>query len=247
MHKLLMLFSGILLTGLLMAQNVKEIVRKADEKSRGISSEGELTMVIQRPGWSRTLSLKNWTLGNDYSMIYITAPAKEKGQVFLKRHNEMWNYVPSIERMIKMPPSMMLQSWMGSDFTNDDLVKESSLVNDYDQTLIGEEKIHGLDCHIIQLMPKPDAPVVWGKIIMWISKLESIWLKGEYFDEDGMLINTEILSDIKQMDDRRLPVKLEMIPEGKEGQKTIMTINRIKFNVKLDQSFFSQQNMRKIR
>lgn len=106
------------------AQDITEIIKKADEKFRGTSSQGEMTMIIQRPTWSREVSMKNWTLGNDYSMIYITAPAKEKGQVFLKRHNEMWNWVPSIERMIKIPPSMMMQSWMGSDFTNDDLVRE---------------------------------------------------------------------------------------------------------------------------
>jgi len=236
-----------ILPSALMAQDVKEIVKKADEKFRGVSSQGEMTMVIQRPAWSRTISMKSWTLGNDFSIIYITAPAKEKGQVFLKRYTEMWNYVPSIERMIKMPPSMMLQSWMGSDFTNDDLVKESSLVKDYVHTLAGEEKLQGYDCYRIQLIPKEDAPVVWGKIIMWISKQNYFWLKGEYYDEDGSLVNTEILSEIKQMDDRKMPTKMEMIPAGKQGQKTIMTFDVIRFNVGIGESFFSQQNMRKVR
>ena len=148
------------------AQDIKEIVKKADEKFRGMSSQGELTMTIERPSWSRTVSMKNWTLGNEFSLIYITAPAKEKGQVFLKRQNEMWNWVPSIERMIKIPPSMMMQSWMGSDFTNDDLVKESSLVKDYAHNLLSEEKIEGYDCYKIELIPNEDAPVVWGKILM---------------------------------------------------------------------------------
>ena len=229
------------------AQDVKEIVRRADEKFRGVSSQSEMTMVIQRPTWSRTISMKSWTLGNDYSLIYVTAPAKEKGQVFLKRLTEMWNYVPSIERMIKMPPSMMRQSWMGSDFTNDDLIKESSLVKDYDHTLVGEDKLQGYDCHKILLMPKEDAPVVWGKIFMWITKQEYLWLKGEYYDEEGTLVNTEILSDVKQMDDRKLPVKLEMIPTNKQGQKTTLTFSWIKFNLNFNESFFSQQNMRKVR
>lgn len=229
------------------AQNVKEIVRKADEKFRGVSSQSDMTMVIQRPTWSRTISMKSWTLGNDYSFIYVNAPAIEKGQVFLKRLDEMWNYLPSIERMIKIPPSMMLQPWMGSDFTNDDLIKESSLVNDYEHTLAGEEKLQGFDCHKILLMPKPEAPVVWGKIYMWISKQDYLWLKGEYYDEEGTLINTEILSEVKQMDDRILPTKLEMIPVNKPGQKTTLTFDRIEFNVKLDVTFFSQQNMRKVR
>ncbi len=231
----------------IVAQNVKEIVKRADEKFRGVSSQSEMTMIIQRPSWSRTISMKSWTLGNDYSIIYITAPAKEKGQVFLKRITEMWNYLPSIERMVKMPPSMMLQSWMGSDFTNDDLIKESSLVKDYEHSLVGEEKLQGYDCHKILLIPKENAPVVWGKIYMWISKEESLWLKGEYYDEESTLVNTEILSEVKQMDDRKLPTKLEMIPTNKQGQKTTLVFNWIKFNLNFNESFFSQQNMRKLR
>ncbi|MBN1822645.1 MAG: outer membrane lipoprotein-sorting protein [Prolixibacteraceae bacterium] len=229
------------------SQDIKEIVRKADEKFRGISSIGEMTMTIERPSWSRTVSMKNWTLGNDFSLIYITAPAKEKGQVFLKRYNEMWNWVPSIERMIKIPPSMMMQSWMGSDFTNDDLVKESSLVKDYTHKLLGEETLEGYDCYKVELIPTEEAAVVWGKIYMWISKEELLWLKAEFYDEDGFLVNTEILSDIKQMDDRIMPTHLEMIPADKEGHKTILNFDNIKFNVNLEESFFSQQNMRRIR
>lgn len=227
--------------------NIEEIVRKADEKFRGTSSIGELTMIIERPSWSRTVSMKNWTLGNDYSLIYITAPAKEKGQVFLKRDKEMWNWVPNIERMIKIPPSMMMQSWMGSDFTNDDLVKESSMADDYDQKLLGEEEIESYNCYKIELIPHDDAAVVWGKVIMWISKEELHWLKAEFYDEDEYLVNTEILSDIKKMDDRVMPTRLEMIPADEEGHKTIMIFEKIDFNVDIKQSFFSQQNMKRIR
>jgi len=228
-------------------QDAKEIVRLADEKFRGVSNIGVTTMIIERPSWSRKISMKNWSLGDEYSMIYITAPAKEKGQVFLKRENEMWNWVPSIERMIKIPPSMMMQSWMGSDFTNDDLVRESSIVKDYDHELTGEETLRGYECHKIELTPHPEASVVWGKIIMWISKKEYHWLKAEFYDEDGELVNTEILSEIKLMDDREMPTRMEMIPADKEGHKTILIFDEIEFNVDLDESFFSQQNMRRIR
>ena len=236
-----------LLSGSVIAQDVTDIVRKADEKFRGASSQGEMTMTIVRPSWSRTVSMKSWSLGNDYSLLYITAPAKEKGQVFLKRQTEMWNWVPSIQRMVKIPPSMMMQSWMGSDFTNDDLVKESSLVKDYDHKLIGEEKLDGYDCYKVELIPHEDAAVVWGKIDMWISKNDYLWLKAEYYDEDGYLVNTEILSDIKKMDDRIMPTHLEMIPADKKGNKTILNFDNIKFNVDLKESFFSQQNMRRVR
>ncbi len=229
------------------SQNVEEIIRRADEKFRGESSRSEITMIIERPSWSREISMKSWSLGNEYSMIYITAPAKEKGQVFLKRENEMWNWVPTIERMIKIPPSMMMQSWMGSDFTNDDLVRESSLVKDYNHELLGEENLRDYDCYKIELTPKPEAPVVWGKILMWVSKEEYHWLRAEYFDEDENLVNTEILSDIKKMDDRMMPTRLEMIPADEEGHKTIMIFENIEFGIDIEESFFSQQNMRRVR
>ncbi len=229
------------------AQDIKEIIRQADEKFRGSSSQGEMTMIIERPSWSRTVSMKNWTLGNDYSLIYITAPAKEKGQVFLKRKKDMWNWVPNIERMIKIPPSMMMQSWMGSDFTNDDLVRESSLVKDYTHKLIGEEIIDGFECYKAELIPYDDAPVVWGKVMMWISKKELHWLKAEFYDEDGLLVNTEILTDVKKMDNRVMPTRMEMIPADEEGHKTILIFKNTRFNVNLKESFFSQQNMKRIR
>ncbi|TDN96676.1 outer membrane lipoprotein-sorting protein [Sunxiuqinia elliptica] len=227
--------------------DIKEIVKKADEKLRGTSSIGEVTMTIQRPSWERTLSMKNWTLGTEYSLILITAPAKEKGQVFLKRESEMWNWLPSIDRMIKIPPSMMMQSWMGSDFTNDDLVKESSIVKDYTHKLIGKETIENYPCYKVELIPLEDAPVVWGKIYMWISQKEFLWLKAEFFDEDGFLVNTEILTDVKKMDDRIIPTRMEMIPADKEGHKTIMTFDNIDFEVPIKDSFFSIQNMKRIR
>jgi len=204
-------------------------------------------MIIERPTWSREVTMKSWSLGNEYSLIYITAPAKEKGQGFLKRQKEMWNWVPNIERMIKIPPSMMMQSWMGSDFTNDDLVRESSIVKDYTHKLIGEETIDGYECYKAELIPMDDAPVVWGKVMMWITKKDYYWLKAEFYDEDGYLVNTQILSDIKQMDDRKIPTHMEMIPADEPGNKTILIYNDMKFSVKLDESFFSQQNMKRIR
>ncbi|MGE0021214.1 MAG: outer membrane lipoprotein-sorting protein [Draconibacterium sp.] len=246
--KLITLLFTFMLSGLaISAQDLEEVIRRADEKFRGNSSRGEMSMIIERPTWSREVTMKNWTLGNHYSLIYITAPAKEKGQVFLKRNKEMWNWVPTIERMIKIPPSMMMQSWMGSDFTNDDLVRESSLAKDYTHKLLGEEKMAGYDSYKIELIPNDDAPVVWGKIVMWVSKADYLWLKGEYFDEDGVLVNTEILTDIKQMGNRKMPTRLEMIPADKPGQKTIMIFRNIEFDVKIDESFFSQQNMKKVK
>jgi outer membrane lipoprotein-sorting protein len=225
----------------------KDIVRIADEKNRGETMQGEMSMTIQRPKWERTVSMKSWSKGDKYFLIYITSPAKEKGQVFLKVDKEMWNYVPTISRMIKIPPSMMMQSWMGSDFTNDDLVKQSSIVVDYDHTLLGEENIRDKDCYKIELIPHEDAAVVWGKIISWVTKDGFDLWRSEYYDEDGYLQNTQKAFDIKTFGDRDIPSRLEIIPADKEDQKTILLIETSTFNEPIDDSFFSKQNMKKVR
>lgn len=227
--------------------SAKEIIKKADEKNRGSSSKGTMSMTIVRPKWERTIVMKNWSKGDDNFLIYITEPAKEKGQVFLKVGKEMWNYVPTISRMIKIPPSMMMQSWMGSDFTNDDLVKQSSIVVDYTHNLVGEEEVRGQNCYVIELIPHPDAPVVWGKIVSWITKDGFNLWKSEYYDEDGYLQNIENGYNIKKMGDRTIPTKFEMIPADEEGKKTVMEILEVEYNINIDDSFFSKQNMKKVR
>jgi len=137
-----------------------DIVQMADEKVRGKTNHSILEMQIIRPTWNRTISMKSWSNGLDYSMTYITAPAKDKGQVFMKRETEMWNWMPSIGRMIKIPASMMSQGWMGSDYTNDDILKESSIVRDYDHSIDKEETVEGLVCYKIQMIPKEEAAVI---------------------------------------------------------------------------------------
>lgn len=225
----------------------KDIIEKADKKNRGKSSKGTMSMTIVRPSWERTIVMKNWSKGDDNFMIYITEPAKEKGQVFLKVGKEMWNYVPTISRMIKIPPSMMMQSWMGSDFTNDDLVKQSSIVVDYKHTLLGEEVVNEQNCYKIELIPLPDAPVVWGKIIAWVTVDGfNVW-KNEYYDEDGYLQNIENGYNLKKMGDRIIPTKFEMIPVDEKGKKTVMEILDIQYNTEIKDSFFSKQNMKKVR
>jgi outer membrane lipoprotein-sorting protein len=227
--------------------NADEIIKKADDKNRGLSSQGTLTMTVIRPDWTRTITMNSWSKGKDYSMVIITAPAKDKGQVFLKIKTEMWNWVPSIDKTIKLPPSMMLQSWMGSDFTNDDLVKESSIVVDYTHKLIGEEKVRDQDCYKIELTPLPDASVVWGKVIMWVTEKGFDQWMVEYYDEDNKLVNVSNSYDLKQTSDRIIPTRIELTPKNKKGQKTVLHIDQMKFNIKIDENFFSQQNMKKIK
>lgn len=226
----------------------KEIIRKADEKFNGEKSSTSLmAMTIVRPTWERTIEFRNWTSGKEYALTLITAPAKEKGQTFLKRQNEMWNWNPTISRLIKLPPSMMSQGWMGSDYTNDDILKESSVVDDYDHQLLREETLNGRLCYVIKMVAKEDAAVIWGYQIRWIDKSDFLFLKSELYDEDGYLVRTETGSDIKSMDGRLIPTHIELIPAEEDNQKTILEIKEIQFNVPIQDSFFSQQNMKRVR
>jgi outer membrane lipoprotein-sorting protein len=229
------------------AQPAKEIVEKADQLMRANSSYSEIKMTIEKPDWSRTMGMKAWALEPDYAIIYITEPARDKGTVTLKRYNEVWNWLPSAQKVIKIPPSMMLQSWMGSDFTNDDLVRASSIVKDYTHELIGEEKINDYDCYKLELTPKPEAGVVWGKIITWISKEKYLQVKTDYYDEEGTLIKSFIGSNEEKMDGRNIFTHWEMIPYDEPGNKTILDYEKMKFNIEIDESFFSEQNMKRVR
>ena len=228
-------------------QTAREIIQKADDKMQGNSNKSEMRMTIVRPDWKREVTMKGWALGREYSLILITAPARDKGSAFLKRDKEMWNWQPSIDRVIKLPPSMMLQSWMGSDFTNDDLVKESSVVNDYEHSLGPDTVVNNLVCYKIILTPKPDAPVVWGKIVTYIDKEEFNQHIVYYYDEDDFLINTMLLTDIKNMGGRIIPTHLEMIPADEPENKTVIEYLKMEFDLDFDEKFFSQQSMKRVR
>lgn len=237
----------ILLPCIIFAQDAKSIVKKADEKAKGNTSIALISIQTIRPNWKREMTVKAWTKGNDLTMILVLTPAKEKGVVFLKKKKEVWNWVPSIERNIKMPPSMMNQSWMGTDFTNDDLVKEASILEDYNHTFLEDVEIEGRDCYKIQLIPKPKSAVVWGKVILCIDKKDYMMLHAEYFDEDGKLINTMHCSDVKMLGGRLLPAKMEMIPADKKGNKIILTYKSLVFDTLIADQFFSTQNITKVK
>ncbi len=228
-------------------QDAKEIVRKAEEKFNGEKSNySEMSMTIVRPKYQRNIEFKAWSEFEGDALTLITAPAKEKGQSFLKSGNNMWSWNPSIQRLIKMPPSMMSQGWMGSDYTNDDILKESSLVKDYTHKITGKETIDGMPCYKIELLPVKGSSVVWGKIIIWISEKEYFQLKIEFYDEDESLVKTHKSSKITTFDDRRLPSVMEILPANEPGHKTIVTIKAMKFNINIEPNFFSQQNMKKV-
>ncbi len=225
-----------------------DIVRKADEKFNGEkSSYSVMSMKVIRPEWQRTIEFKSWTLGRDYALTLITVPAKEEGQTFLKRGSEMWSWNPTISRLIKLPPSMMSQGWMGSDYTNDDILRESSVVTDYVHEIVGEENIDGRTCYKIKMTARENASIVWGKQIRWIDKKDFLVLRAELYDEDGYLVRTETGSDIKIMDGRTITSKIELVPEEEPENKTLVEILEIKFNIPVEESYFSQQNMKRVR
>ncbi len=228
-------------------ENAAQIIRKMEERMRGHSSYSELTMTTVRPRYTREISMKSWSKGDDYSLILVTAPARDKGTAYLKRGNEIWNYVPNIDRLIKMPPSMMSQSWMGSDFSNDDLVRESSTIDDYSHRVLRKETIQGRRAWVLELIPKPESSIVYGKVLMWICKDSYVQLKIENYDESDVLVSTILFKEIKNMGGRTIPTVLEMIPADRRNQKTIIRYENARFNISIDEDFFSIQNLKNVR
>lgn len=230
-----------------LAQDAEEIIRKAEQNRLGdAATYSEMTMTIQRPDWSREMGIKAWSKGQDYSLMFITSPARDAGTAFLKRENELWNWQPTIERTIKMPPSMMSQSWMGSDFSNEDLVRQISLVEDYEHTYLGEESIQGRMTYKIELVPKPDVPVVYSKIISWIDQERYVELKSEAYDEDDELVQTVTGEEVKQIQGYWVPTKMTVQPADEPDHLTIIQQTKVDYDVSIAPRFFSIQNMKSI-
>ena len=231
----------------LQADDPRTIIAEMEENMRGDASYNEMTMETVRPRYTREISLRSWTLGDDFSLIYITAPARDEGTAFLKRGNEIWNYQPQVDRTIRMPPSMMSQSWMGSDFTNDDLVGAASLIEDYTHELIGSETIDGYECYVIEMIPEPENPIVYEKVIYWVSKEHLLPIKVENYDERDELVNSIHFREIKEMGGRLIPTVLEMIPADEDNRKTILRTHKADFGIDISDRFFSIENLTEIR
>jgi outer membrane lipoprotein-sorting protein len=181
------------------------------------------------------------------SFIRIDAPPKDDGTTFLKLHPNLWMYVPRVERTVRIPPSMMLQSWMGSDFTNDDLVRESSEVEDYDHRLLGVDgalpHAPGREAYVVEYKPHEDAPVVWGRILAWLDVERSAPLLQEFYDEDGEKIRVLRFTDLRYVDDRWVPHRWELRPLDKPGHGTVIEIESIHFDGDFDESVFTKRNL----
>lgn len=224
--------------------NAAEFVRKSEKLMRGNNSYSKMDMMISTSRWKRTVKMEGWSEGDDKSFIKILYPRKDKGVTFLKLDNEMWQYVPKIEKIIKIPPSMMLQSWMGSDFSNDDLVKQSSLSKDYTSKLIGRD---GDMCQY-ELIPHEEAPVVWGKILLDIHKDTYVPERVVYYDEDGVKVRSLLYSAVVKLKDRYFPMTWEMVPhtEDKKGHKTLIQVKEMQFNEGVDASVFTMRALKRL-
>lgn len=229
-----------------LSQSAIDIMRKADEKMRGNSSQAEMTFKTIRSTWTREMSVKTWSKGKDLAMILVTSPAKEKGIVYLKRKKEVWNWIPVLERVIKLPPSMMANSWMGTDFSNDDLVKESSVVDDYTQRFLRDTTINNLPCYQIELIPKPSTAVVWGKLKVAVDKKDYLQLYTEFYDEGNELVSTMQGLEVKVMDGRLIPTRIIMVPKNKKNQRTEIIYKSILFNRPIGENYFSLEQIKNL-
>lgn len=235
----------ILSTGTAMAENpsADQLVKAGFEYYRGKASESVVQMVIHRPDWNREMKMAAWTKGDADSLIRIESPAKDKGNGTLKKGKDMWMFNPKVNRVIKLPPSMMSQSWMGSDFSNDDLAKTDSILNDYTHTIERTEEISGKRVYWIKSMPKPDAPVIWGMQKLAVRE-DHIILAQEYYDEDMVLVKSMKCYDIKMMDDRLFPVKWRMEKADSGDSYTELIYDKIRFLASLPSNVFTVSNLK---
>jgi hypothetical protein len=225
-----------------------EILDSIDDMWRGESSTGVSTMTVQTANYSRTMKMIMWSKGKEKSLIRILEPIKEKGTATLKSEDNIYTYLPKTDRTIKLTSGMMMGSWMGSHLTNDDLVKESRMSEDYFVEITFEGKRNGRDELEFTLIPKPDAAVVWGKIVVstWVYR-EGMYLATEeiFYDEEMVESRRMTFEDIKEFDGRPLPARMKILPMDKPDEYTELVYESLEFNIKLDDDFFSLSRLRR--
>lgn len=230
-------------------EKARAIAENIDRLWRGTSSEGLMEMRVVTEHWTRTLTMRVWSLGMDHSLVRIVSPEKEKGVATLmtlqKDKKVIWNYLPRVSKVIRVPGSMMMGSWMGSHFTNDDLVKESEFLRDYSYRIAFEGEREGQDIYELELIPLPEAAVVWGKVIIEARQEDYVPLRQLYYDEDGTLVRTITFSDVKEIDGRRVPMRMVLQPADEPGESTEILYNELIFGVDLSPDFFSLRNLKR--
>lgn len=228
------------------ASKVEDIIKHIDQLYRSKTSHADMEMHIVTPNYERTLKMLIWTKGMDKTFIRITAPKKEENIATLRIEKQMWNYLPKVNKVIKISPSMMMGSWMGSDFTNDDLVKESSMLDDYTYKLITPEDASPKLLYV-ELIPKEDTAIVWGKIITAVRKSDYLPVWQHYYDEKNKLMRVLNYKEIKTFGTKTIPSVMEMIPQNKDGHKTVVKWLDATFNSNIDENIFTRRNLQKRR
>lgn len=230
----------------------RDVAKQSEEAFRGDTAYLEATMTVASPRLPapRVVRFRSWDdRSGKRTFIHILSPAKDKGTRFLKQHPNLWMFVPRVERTVRIPPSMMLQSWMGSDFTNDDLARESSQIDDYDHRLLGvdpaPEGTSGVRAYVVEYRPHEDAPVVWGRIVTWIETEHATPLRSDYYDEDGERLRTMRFGDIRPVQGRHFPYSWTMTPLDKKGYQTSIAVQSARFDEKLDDSIFTTRNLQR--
>jgi len=225
----------------------QELVAHVERLLWGRTNQGFAEMTVVTPRWTRTLELRFWMERPTRTFIRILTPPKEAGIGSLRIRAEMWNYLPAVERTIKIPPSMMLQPWMGSDMTNDDLVKESSIVEDYTHTLVGIVDVDGAKAYRVESIPKPEAAVVWGKLVYKIRVADRLPLEQEYYDERGELIKAMRFTEARRLGGRVIPTRWVMQPLKKPQNRTVFVLKEIVFDAPVDPAIFTLRNLQKVK
>jgi len=222
------------------ALDLRQLIRETEDQHMGRSSLAEMSMSVSTEHWQRTTRMEAWSLGRDFFLVRILEPAKEKGVATLKVDQEVWNYLPKVDRTIKVPPSMMGGSWMGSHITNNDLVKAAHTDEDYDFTLLAEDA----NSWTIEALPKPDAAVIWGKIVYLLEKQRRVPIEVGYYDEEMVEVRQLVFDRVVPLDNRFVPLRMTVVPLDKPEEKTILDYERLEFNVPLEESFFSLRNLK---
>lgn len=227
----------------LSANEAQAIIKKLEKNLRGDYMYSTMRMIVTSKRGTRTVKIESWSEGNDKSFVKILYPKKDKGITFLKIDDQMWQYIPKIERTIKIPPSMMLQSWMGSDFTNDDMVKESSLEEDYHARLLSKDA----NAATLELIPKPNAAVVWGKIIIDVDLKNAVPVKEIFYDDRMQKVRVMTFSHIEQHGSHRIPMVMELQPldPNKKKNRTKVILEKVNFDAKIDPSYFTKQALKR--
>jgi outer membrane lipoprotein-sorting protein len=230
-------------TNALADDDARSIVRAAIDHWRGLSSYTEMTMVIHRPDWERTMTMRAWTQGQDQSLVRIIEPRKDRGNGTLIDDNNMWSYSPKVNRVIKVPSSMMNQSWMGSDFSNKDIAKADDIVDEYEHTLLSTNVIEGETVYEIQAVPNEDAAVVWGKEVMLISD-NYIVLEHAFYDQDGELVQQLKTLEVAEMGGRVVAKRQRMNEIATPDEWTEIMVNSVNYEVQIADNMFTLSNLR---